>query len=173
MSLHFNADGILRMAEQIERNGEAFYRSAAARIPDGAVKDRLLELAAMEAQHQTTFGIVRNMLVSEEPHAPPYDPRGQTEMYLQDLAERHIFAKETPTELLAACLTPEEVLDVALRFERESVSFYTGLQSLVPAALGRGNVELIVDEEREHVAILEAEKQRLVAARTGASSRNA
>ena len=55
MSITFNADEIFEMAEQIERNGAAFYREAAGITSDADVKEMLLSLAAMEEGHQKTF----------------------------------------------------------------------------------------------------------------------
>jgi hypothetical protein len=41
MSFEFNADEILEMAEQIERNGARFYRKAAELVKDAAVSKLL------------------------------------------------------------------------------------------------------------------------------------
>ena len=48
MSYDFNADDIFEMAQQMERNGGNFYRTAAENTEDAANKDFLLNLAAME-----------------------------------------------------------------------------------------------------------------------------
>ncbi len=48
MSFEFNADEILEMAEQIERNGARFYRKAAELVKDAAVSKLLQDLAAWE-----------------------------------------------------------------------------------------------------------------------------
>lgn len=48
MVLDFNADEIFQIAEQIERNGARFYRSAALLGFDKGTKQKLLELAKME-----------------------------------------------------------------------------------------------------------------------------
>ena len=42
MSIKFNADEILEMAEQIERNGVLFYRTAAEQVSDPQQKQLLL-----------------------------------------------------------------------------------------------------------------------------------
>jgi len=52
MGYDFNADEIFEMAEQIERNGASFYRKSAESIDDPAEKKLLLDLAAMEDEHE-------------------------------------------------------------------------------------------------------------------------
>ena len=59
MSYDFNADDVLAMAEQMEINGGKFYRTAAEATSDRANKEFLLELAAMEDQHEKTFIAMR------------------------------------------------------------------------------------------------------------------
>jgi rubrerythrin len=54
MSNEFNADDIFEMAEQIERNGAAFYREAATKTDDPATKEMMLEFATMEDGHEMT-----------------------------------------------------------------------------------------------------------------------
>ena len=48
MSDLFNAEEVLEIACQIERNGAGYYRQAAERVSDPAARQMLLDLAAME-----------------------------------------------------------------------------------------------------------------------------
>ena len=64
MRYDFNADEIFEMAEQMERNGEKFYKDAAATIGDEAHKKLLLNLAAMEVDHEKTFKALNAYLES-------------------------------------------------------------------------------------------------------------
>ena len=66
MSYDFNADDVLEIAEQLERNGGKFYRTAAESTSDTANKEFLLELAAMEDQHEVTFKDIRAELSANE-----------------------------------------------------------------------------------------------------------
>ena len=59
MAIKFNANEVLAMAEQIERNAAAFYRKAASSHPAKHNQDFLLKLAAMEEDHERTFEIGR------------------------------------------------------------------------------------------------------------------
>ena len=66
MSYDFNADEIFEMAEQIERNGEEFYRKMAESISDAQVSQLFLDLAAMEAEHEKVFASMRADLADQE-----------------------------------------------------------------------------------------------------------
>ena len=59
MSIHFNADEIFQMAEQVERNGRDFYARAAKRTAESRTAQFLLGLAAMEAEHEKIFADMR------------------------------------------------------------------------------------------------------------------
>ena len=57
MSYDFNADDVLEIAEQLERNGGKFYRSAADSTSDPANKEFLLGLAVIYTVIIGTFVI--------------------------------------------------------------------------------------------------------------------
>jgi rubrerythrin len=59
MSYDFNADEVFEMAEQLERNGAKFYRDAAEGDVDQSNKQMLLDLSAMEEDHEKTFQSMR------------------------------------------------------------------------------------------------------------------
>ena len=63
MPMPFNADEVFEMAEQIEVNGARFYRASADKFP--ALKELLLELAAMEDDHQKTFAAMHEKALSQ------------------------------------------------------------------------------------------------------------
>jgi rubrerythrin len=66
MSIFFNPDEVLEMAEQIERNGARFYRQAAQGAQDVGVRELLQGLAAMEDGHEKLFAKMRANLKKEE-----------------------------------------------------------------------------------------------------------
>lgn len=51
MGIKFNADEVLQMACQIERNGSKFYRDAQAKLKDSRADVLLLKLAEQEDEH--------------------------------------------------------------------------------------------------------------------------
>ena len=153
MGMPFSADEVFEMAEQIERNGAKFYRAAAKKLP--AVRQVLLDLAAMEDEHEKTFAAMRVELSACQKEPPVFDPDGQAQAYLRVMADGHIFnIKADPAKLLAEQKSLQEVLKTAIGVERDSIAFYVGLKDAVSRKAGKDKVEAIIKEEMSHVVTL-------------------
>lgn len=153
MGVPFNADEIFEMAEEIEINGAMFYREAAKKYP--AVKDVLLELASMEDEHLKTFAAMRKELSEAEAETSVFDPDNQIQMYLKVMADEHVFnVKIAPDELLSRQKSPQDVLRMAIRLEKDSIAFYTGLKESVSRQTGRDKVQEIIREELGHIVTI-------------------
>ncbi|MCK4293436.1 MAG: ferritin family protein [Planctomycetes bacterium] len=152
MPIPFNADEVFEMAEQTERNGAKFYRAAAEKLPD--LRQVLLDLAAIEDEHEQTFAAMRAEFSAAEP-LPVFDPDDQAQMYLRVMADGNVFdTKADPVELLADKNTPQEVLMTAIGLEKDSVVFYVGLKGSVSRKAGKDKVQAIIGEEISHIATL-------------------
>jgi len=163
MSIHFNADELLAMAEQIERNGAAFYRRASEITKDDAVRAHLLELAEWETGHERLFTTMRSHLSEQEKAPSSYDPNGDAILYAKEMADRHVFnMNKDAAQLLKGHETPEQILDLAIGFERDTILFFEGMASFVPASLGKDKVTRLIQEEMGHVAFLSREKARIM-----------
>jgi len=155
MPIAFNADEVLGMAEQIERNGTSFYRKGASIVKDEETKKLLDDLARWEETHEKLFKAMRAELTDEERAATAADPDGEAELYIQAMADTHVFnVKKDPLKLLAGKKKPLDVLAAALEFEKDSILFFMGLSRAVPARLGKDRVDKIVQEEFRHVAFI-------------------
>jgi rubrerythrin len=149
MSYDFNADDVFEMAAQIERNGAAFYRKAAAGITDPDTKTFLLDLAAMEDDHEKTFSAMRKKLTDVETAETVFDPQNEAAAYLKALADMRVFfEKEIDTASL------EATLKAAIVAEKDSIVFYLGMKDLVPESLGQSRLDDIIKEEMSHIRLL-------------------
>ena len=149
MAYVFNMNEILEMAEQIERNGAAFYRKAAEGISDSKNKELLLELARMEDQHEKIFASLRAQLSGDEKTSTLFDPEGEAVLYLRALADTRVFfEKKIDTASM------EEILKEALVAEKDSIVFYLGMKELVPEKSGKTKVDSIIKEEMGHIKLL-------------------
>ncbi|GAB6905686.1 Rbr5: rubrerythrin [Desulfosarcina cetonica] len=158
MSYDFNADDVFEMAMQIERNGATFYRDAAANIADQNAKEFLLDLAAMEDDHEKTFAAMRKGLGEAEKTQTVFDPQNEAAAYLKALADTRIFfKKEMDTSSL------EAILKAAILAEKDSIVFYLGMKDLVPESLGQSRLDDIIKAEMSHIKLL---SHRLVATRS-------
>ena len=169
MSYDFNADNILEMAEQIERNGAQFYRTSSESVEDPPSKELLKGLAAMEDQHEKTFSSMRAALTEKEKEPTAYDPENDSVRYLKALAESRVFVERQIPDLSALKGQPdkkimEEILKFAIGAEKESIIFYLGMKDIVPASLGQGKLDGIIKEEMSHIRLL---SNRLVSLKRG------
>jgi rubrerythrin len=155
MSLTFNAEEILEMAVQIERNGIKFYKKAAGILPDKKTKKFLLDLADMEAEHEKTFTEMKNQLTEREKEPAVYDPDDQGALYLHATADGHVFnPKADIDKQLTGKETVEQVFNKAIQAEKDSIVFYLGLREFVSQKAGKEKVEKVIKEEQSHIVIL-------------------
>ena len=149
MSYDFNADDVFEMAEQMERNGQKFYNTAAGSVADEAHKDMLLQLAAMDVAHEKTFKAMRQELKACEKEPTVFDPQGESVLYLRALADTRVFfEKEIDTTSM------KEILMAAITAEKDSIVFYLGMRDAVPEKLGRERLDEIIREEMGHIRLL-------------------
>lgn len=162
MSIFFNADEIFQMAEQIERNGSAFYRRAAALSPGSKTAQIFLKLATMEDEHERIFAHMRAQLSQEERRISIADPEGQAKEYLKAWADGHVFNVHiSPAEKLRGRERPEEILRWAIDQEKESIVFYLGMKEAIPERLGRGRIDEVIKEEMRHIGVLSKELETM------------
>lgn len=149
MDYDFNADEVFEMAEQIERNGAKFYRKSAEEVKDASAAKLLLDLAAMEDEHEKTFSQLRLELSDKEKEKAIFDPNNETVLYLKALADMRVFYQK---EIDLSSL--EEILKAAVTAEKDSIVFYLGVMDLVPDERGKKKLDLIIHEEMNHIHIL-------------------
>jgi rubrerythrin len=155
MSVTFNADEVFEMAEQIERNGAIFYREAAEKTASPEMKDLFLNMAAMEDGHLQTFQTMRRELAAQEKTPTAFDPYDEASLYLQTMADgKGSEGMKSPTEKLTGNESAQELLEIAITAEKNSVLFYVGLKDLVAAKAGKDKIDDVIREEVKHVADL-------------------
>jgi rubrerythrin len=145
----FTAAEALEMALQIEKNGEVFYKAAAAKSDDAEVTALFEDLADQERMHYKVF---QKMLggVGSAPELPAeeYD---QYQAYLQAALDNALFAGEDKALALAEKATDREAaLRAALGFEKDTMLFFYDLRETVGEA-DKEAVSRVIGEERKHV----------------------
>ncbi|MBN2588614.1 MAG: ferritin family protein [Sedimentisphaerales bacterium] len=153
MTIPFNANEIFEMAQEIERNGAKFYRSAANIYPQFI--NLFTDLASMEDDHEKTFKKMQNELAGPEVDPPVFDPDGEAEMYLQVMADDQVFDTKTdPSTLLNKNEAPGDVLRMAITLEKDSIAFYVGLRESVSQKAGKDKIDMIIRQEYSHIVTL-------------------
>lgn len=155
MSITFNADEVFEIAEQIERNGAKFYRRAAQAFAGSDAHKLLADLANWEEGHERLFAEMRRDLSQSEKEPVFFDPDNEAVMYLRAMADGHVFSpKKDLSKILTGNEGLVEILQKAIRFEKDSIAFYLGMRDLVSEELGKDKVARIIEEEKSHVVML-------------------
>ena len=162
MSGLLNADEIFEMAEQFERNGAKFYRTAAAQSVGAQANELLQRLAAMEDVHEMTFRALRKSLIGDAMFQTLQDPEQEAVKYLRAWVDKHIFrADKDPSKAIGSGTPLAHILDTAIGMEKESIAFYVGIKEFVPIDKGRIKVDKIIQEEMSHITTLIEELMKL------------
>lgn len=151
MQVHsFNDTEGLRIAAEIEKRGEMFYRKAA-KLSDNVKTVRILEqLASDEAVHRREFEkLTENASVSDE----MYDE--ETNAYLSAIAADIVFPEGLMALRRVGFSSPEGALLEAIQSEKDSILFYTELAEHAYDAEARRMFREIIMQERRHLNILQ------------------
>ena len=153
MSIVFNAEEVLKMAETIEINGGKFYRKAAENNEAG--RELLTKIAEQEDEHVAIFAAMRASLDGSEEGTTAYDPGEEGAMYLRVLADANVFdMSKDPSETLSGNETLEEIIKTGIVMEKDSIVFYSSLKQMVPESLGGAKLDAIIAEEVRHISWL-------------------
>jgi len=146
-----NIHDVVNFAIRIEENGERFYREAAEVITNQPVKELFQRLAQEETGHKKTF---EKLLSGLGDYRPPETYEGEYFAYLKDFIDGKAVFKDHPRigELAKASSTVG-ALDFAIQRELDSMLYYQEIKKFVDARQGN-TIDLIIDEERKHFAIL-------------------
>lgn len=147
--MRYTGQEIIEIAVRIEQNGYEYY-TAAAEIFKGPndIRNLFLDLAEMEVNHTDTF---RHLAEKFEAESFEFNSDDEQD-YITHLADSHLFGKKDAGKAMAKSLkTPQEALEVALRFENDSVAFYEELYKRSDTE-AKKLIKLIIEEEKEHAA---------------------
>jgi rubrerythrin len=147
--MYYSGLEIIEIAIRIEENGYAFYNAAASMITEPNDKKALfLDLAEKEMIHIAVFQKLASRFEAEEFEFNLEDESD----YVNHLADTHIFGKKDAGITLAkTIITPKDALEIALKFENESVAFYSELFTRTHTE-AKGLIKQIIEEEKEHAA---------------------
>jgi rubrerythrin len=157
------AEDVFAMAVRIEENGNTFYTGAAKLAKNAELRTLFENLAKMEQGHILTFKALRSRLSANLPGESVWDPEGLAESYLQATADTHIFSAEVASERIKQIKTSEDALNMAIQFEKDSVSFFMGMKELLPDASEKQEIDSLIFQEMDHVRMLAHAKRQLSA----------
>ena len=141
----FSLKDIIDIAVQIERNGESVYRRAAGKMEDPSLRSLLQWLADEEARHIKWF----EALIEKVPGTgkfPEQEKMGRA--LLQDAVGAQSFTLEDAD--FSSMETIEDLLNLAIELENDTVLFYKMLQPLIEDQTTLEQLHTIIHEENNH-----------------------
>ena len=142
----FSLQDIVDIAVQIEQNGERVYRNAAGKIEDPSLRSLLQWLADDETEHAKWF----EALIDTVPGTgdfPEQEKMGRA--LLQNAVGAQSFTLEDAD--FSSMEKIEDLLKLAIEFEKDTVLFYGMLQPLIEDQKTLEQLHTIIQEEENHV----------------------
>ena len=163
MSNEFNAFEVLTMAARIEINAQNFYQQASKMVDNPDISELFSNLAAWEKEHETLFSDMKSGLSEDEKASTAIDPYDEIMLYLTEMADEHVFVRKNldPASVIADRSTPEDIINLAIEFEKESILFFLTLKRLMSKRTGSEEIQKVIDEEVGHMAYLASKKRIL------------
>lgn len=150
----FSPDEIFQIAQQIERNGAAFYQKASKVFSQPERKKLFDELVKMEERHLEDFTVLREEFFDES-RDTVFDINDESTLYLQAIANGNVFSPDNdPCEFINSDSKVKDILKRAIEMEKNSIIFYIGLKDMVPSKPGKRKVEAIIQQELKHILML-------------------
>ena len=110
MGTKYKAYDILTIAEQVERNGAAFYRRAAEMFGDAELRVMLFRLADWEVKHEETFANMKRELADDLSDVRFFDPDNYMSANPQVMASLAAFAiRRDPASEISGSEDREEI----------------------------------------------------------------
>lgn len=150
----FSATEIFDIAVQIEKNGEGFYRQAAATTSDPALRKLLIWLADAEAQHQETFLEMKTTLSQRD---EDHWLKEMSRTFLQNAVDEHALSLDDID--FNSIYDQATLFRIALELEQDSITFYEIVGAFVDDPETLQHLQRIIAEERNHIKLLEQKQQ--------------
>ena len=145
----FRASEILEMAIQMERRGLAFYKACAEASVQAALQDVFQFMIDQELKHVEIFANMKKRLA--EDYRLPESYPGETGSYLNSFLEDQVFlSPEQAADKVREISNPLQAVDLAVRFEKGSILFYSGIKQMVRSS-EHDQVERVIVEEHRHI----------------------
>ena len=146
----FSSADIIDLAIQIEKNGEKVYRDALEGVQNQSVASILQWLADEEVEHAKWFSELK-----ETTHKVPVDQRLENmgrDILHGILGDESFSLKEADLQNLGGI---ENLLNLAIEFERDTVSFFEMFESFLEDRESLEHLNKIIEEEQRHIEVLQ------------------
>lgn len=139
----------IRIAVEMEKRGESFYRRAAKVSKSADTVAMLISLADDEQRHQAEFDRLYRAASEAGMSDRAYDD--ETNAYLTAIAAEVVFPRGLMGLKEAGFENPAAVLNHAIASEKDSILFYTEMQERTPDAQAAAVFAEIIRQEKGHM----------------------
>ena len=147
----FSGSEIVQIGIQIEKNGRDFYNVLEKQSTNKKSKEIFRYLAGEEEKHIKVF---EQILSSAENYEPAEAYPGEYSSYMKTLASECVFTQAGKGDELAKKVKSEkEAVEKGIGFEKDSIIFYEGIKTVVPA-YDHKIIGKLISEEQSHLTKL-------------------
>ena len=144
-----------KIAQNMEKNGIAFYEQAAAKTRNPRVRDLFLQLAEDEKKHLAAFEKLEATLQSRPSATSGNADDPELSAYIERLLKTQVFGDSGDVARQAdQAKNDGEALAVGMKAERDSIVFYQEMIDFVDTKDAREAFGWILKEERRHLSLL-------------------
>jgi rubrerythrin len=148
----FKATDILLAAQEVETRGEVFYNRLVETTTDAKLKDMFVFLAKEETKHKEIFRKLHERLGEIE--LPAWAEEDEYVDYLKFLLDSHTLFRLGDLDHLKNFMgSPEDAIETAMGFEKDTILFFVEMQEFVPEG-EKKYIKACIDEERSHLRLL-------------------
>ena len=142
----FSATELLDMAVKLEKNGETVYRDAIEKVSRPELIALLDWMADEEVKHAKFFANLKFEL--ETNRVNPFMEEMSRELFDDLLGDKNFSLKEVD---FTSIQNSDELIDIFIEFEKDSVIFYKVLEPFVEDPAAREQLKKIIEEENRHI----------------------
>lgn len=156
----FHPSEIVRIAVNVERNGQTLFGLLEEKATDRKIKDMWQYLKEQEIHHQKIFADILSN--TENYFVDEYSP-GEYGAFLQAIASEYIVTQELIEQKTKELFKSDlEAIDFGIFIEKESIITYSVLRDYVRGEY-QSTIDKVIDEEKKHLVNLCKIKQTLTA----------
>jgi len=156
----FHPSEIIRIAVNVERNGQTLFGMLQEKATDQKIKDMWGYLKEQEIHHQKIFADI--LSDTENYFVDEYNP-GEYGAFLQAIASEYIVTQEVIEQRTKELFTSDlEAINFGIFIEKESIMTYSVLRDYVKSE-HQDIIDKVIDEEKKHLVNLYKIKQTLTA----------
>lgn len=147
MSYLLDVKEILEFAVYIEERGYEFYVEAMKKFPEPRATELFQYLADEEFKHEKVF----KMLMDQDGDIRKGERDAEYQAYMREFVKAHQLGdKEAIHAKLSRLSTLEDILDLAMGFEKDSIVFFSELKDLYAKGHSAA-IEKVIREEMGHL----------------------